>query len=185
MHSRVISFFQNSEEGSLFSPYVTGNTLGPHFKAEPVDAAWGNSRCLPRERVAALRGQRPEHVLREPLDTRGGSVGARLQGMNCRPARLLRRCVLFMGQRISIEMNWAPFCVAEISHTCGRLGAGVSKRAGWTSVARRGAHATHSLTEIAGPQHIGLHCRPRTADCSPSMEKKLQYSEDGLHCAPN
>jgi hypothetical protein len=28
------------------SPYLTGNTLRLHYKAQPVNAAWGNSRCL-------------------------------------------------------------------------------------------------------------------------------------------
>jgi hypothetical protein len=26
------------------SPYLTGNTLLPHYKAQPVNADWGNSR---------------------------------------------------------------------------------------------------------------------------------------------
>jgi hypothetical protein len=29
-----------------FSPYLTGNTLRLHYKAQPVNAVWGNSRCL-------------------------------------------------------------------------------------------------------------------------------------------
>jgi hypothetical protein len=28
------------------SPYLTGNTLRLHYKAQPVNAVWGNSRCL-------------------------------------------------------------------------------------------------------------------------------------------
>jgi hypothetical protein len=28
------------------SPYVTGNKLRPHYKAQPVNAVWGNSGCL-------------------------------------------------------------------------------------------------------------------------------------------
>jgi hypothetical protein len=28
------------------SPYLTGNTLRRHYKAQPVNAVWGNSRCL-------------------------------------------------------------------------------------------------------------------------------------------
>jgi hypothetical protein len=26
--------------------YLTGNTLRLHYKAQPVNAVWGNSRCL-------------------------------------------------------------------------------------------------------------------------------------------
>jgi hypothetical protein len=29
-----------------FSSYLTGNTLRLHYKAQPVKAVWGNSRCL-------------------------------------------------------------------------------------------------------------------------------------------
>jgi hypothetical protein len=29
-----------------FSPYLTGNTLRLHYRAQPVDAVWRNSRCL-------------------------------------------------------------------------------------------------------------------------------------------
>jgi hypothetical protein len=29
-----------------FSLYLTGNTLRLHYKAQPVNAVWGNSRCL-------------------------------------------------------------------------------------------------------------------------------------------
>jgi hypothetical protein len=29
-----------------FSLYLTGNTLRLRYKAQPVDAVWGNSRCL-------------------------------------------------------------------------------------------------------------------------------------------
>jgi hypothetical protein len=29
-----------------FSSYLTGNTLRLHYKAQPVNAVWGNSRCL-------------------------------------------------------------------------------------------------------------------------------------------
>jgi hypothetical protein len=29
-----------------FSPYLTGNTLHLYYKAQPVNAVWGNSRCL-------------------------------------------------------------------------------------------------------------------------------------------
>jgi hypothetical protein len=32
-----------------FSVYLTGNTLRLHYKAQPVNAIWGNSRCLLRE----------------------------------------------------------------------------------------------------------------------------------------
>jgi hypothetical protein len=28
------------------SSYLTGNTLRLHYKAQPVNAVWGNSRCL-------------------------------------------------------------------------------------------------------------------------------------------
>jgi hypothetical protein len=28
------------------SPYLTGNTLRLRYKAQPVNAVWGNSRCL-------------------------------------------------------------------------------------------------------------------------------------------
>jgi hypothetical protein len=28
------------------SPYLTGNTLRIHYRAQPVNAVWGNSRCL-------------------------------------------------------------------------------------------------------------------------------------------
>jgi hypothetical protein len=29
-----------------FSPYLAGSTLRLHYKAQPVNAVWGNSRCL-------------------------------------------------------------------------------------------------------------------------------------------
>jgi hypothetical protein len=29
-----------------YSPYLTGNTLHLHYRAQPVNAVWGNSRCL-------------------------------------------------------------------------------------------------------------------------------------------
>jgi hypothetical protein len=29
-----------------FSPYLTGNTSRLRYKAQPVNAVWGNSRCL-------------------------------------------------------------------------------------------------------------------------------------------
>jgi hypothetical protein len=29
-----------------FSSYLTGNTLRLSYKAKPVNAVWGNSRCL-------------------------------------------------------------------------------------------------------------------------------------------
>jgi hypothetical protein len=29
-----------------FSSYLTGNTLRLQYKAQPVNAVWGNSRCL-------------------------------------------------------------------------------------------------------------------------------------------
>jgi hypothetical protein len=28
------------------SPYLTGNTLRLYYKAQPINAVWGNSRCL-------------------------------------------------------------------------------------------------------------------------------------------
>jgi hypothetical protein len=35
--------------GRMQSLYLTGNTLRLHYKAQPVKAVWGNSRCLLRE----------------------------------------------------------------------------------------------------------------------------------------
>jgi hypothetical protein len=32
-----------------FSLYLTGNTLRFHYKPQPVNAVWGNSRCLDRK----------------------------------------------------------------------------------------------------------------------------------------
>jgi hypothetical protein len=29
-----------------FSPYLTGNTIRLRYKAQSVNAVWGNSRCL-------------------------------------------------------------------------------------------------------------------------------------------
>jgi hypothetical protein len=34
------------------SPYLTGNTLRLRYKAQPVNAVWGNSSCLLRETYA-------------------------------------------------------------------------------------------------------------------------------------
>jgi hypothetical protein len=36
----------NLNELYKFSPYLTGNTLRLRYKAQPVNAVWGNSRCL-------------------------------------------------------------------------------------------------------------------------------------------
>jgi hypothetical protein len=32
--------------GRMLSPYLTGNTLRLHYKAQPVNAVWGNNHCL-------------------------------------------------------------------------------------------------------------------------------------------
>jgi hypothetical protein len=32
--------------GRMQSLYLTGNTLRLHYKAQPANAVWGNSRCL-------------------------------------------------------------------------------------------------------------------------------------------
>jgi hypothetical protein len=39
---------QNAEYCNVyvFSSYLTGNTLRLRYKAQPVNAVWGNSRCL-------------------------------------------------------------------------------------------------------------------------------------------
>jgi hypothetical protein len=37
------------------SPYLTGKPLRRHYKAQPVNAAWGNSRCLLWEPYGAYR----------------------------------------------------------------------------------------------------------------------------------
>jgi hypothetical protein len=43
------------------SPYLTGNTSPLHYKAQPVNAVWGNSRCLLwEEHTDTLCGQNVE-----------------------------------------------------------------------------------------------------------------------------
>jgi hypothetical protein len=37
-------FFLTNIQAS--SSYLTGNTLRPHYKPQPVNAVWGNSLCL-------------------------------------------------------------------------------------------------------------------------------------------
>jgi hypothetical protein len=44
LNSLSIEFLLNNIYKS--SPYLTGNTLHLHYKAQPVNAVWGNSRCL-------------------------------------------------------------------------------------------------------------------------------------------
>jgi hypothetical protein len=39
-----------------FSPYLTGNTLRLRYRAQPVNAVWGNSRCLLWEPYGTLCG---------------------------------------------------------------------------------------------------------------------------------
>jgi hypothetical protein len=46
-HSSVSGFAASHRAGELRSvPYLTGNTLRLRYSAQPINAVWGNSRCL-------------------------------------------------------------------------------------------------------------------------------------------
>jgi hypothetical protein len=36
--------------------HIAGNTLRPHYKSQPVNAVWGNSRCLLSEKYGEPKG---------------------------------------------------------------------------------------------------------------------------------
>jgi hypothetical protein len=38
--------FKDWTSGHRYSPYLTGNTLHLRYRDQPVNAVWGNSRCL-------------------------------------------------------------------------------------------------------------------------------------------
>jgi hypothetical protein len=41
----VVVYCENRTE-HRYSSYLTGNTLHLRYKAQPVNAVWGNNRCL-------------------------------------------------------------------------------------------------------------------------------------------
>jgi hypothetical protein len=45
-HRDTVRFSQEPYGTLRYSSYLTGNTLRLRYRAQPVNAAWGNSRCL-------------------------------------------------------------------------------------------------------------------------------------------
>jgi hypothetical protein len=45
-HTDTVRTSQEPYGTHRYSPYLTGNTLHLRYRAQPVNAVWGNSRCL-------------------------------------------------------------------------------------------------------------------------------------------
>jgi hypothetical protein len=46
LFGETVAVYCENHTEHRYSSYLTGNTLRLHYKAQPVNAVWGNSRCL-------------------------------------------------------------------------------------------------------------------------------------------
>jgi hypothetical protein len=53
----TVAVYCDNHTEHRYSPYLTGNTLSLRYKAQPVNAVWGNSRCL----LGTYCGNHTEH----------------------------------------------------------------------------------------------------------------------------
>jgi hypothetical protein len=46
LFGETVAVYCENHTEHTYSPYLAGNTLRLHYRAQPVNAVWGNSRCL-------------------------------------------------------------------------------------------------------------------------------------------